>query len=311
MRTALLITLLAATAAAQPIVSIYTTPDKSPVGPWDQVPYGTVQTLYVVVENAGMMVAGTSFRLEDSGAFMRLGESYPDGVVIGDLAAGVEIGLTTPIPQFDSPAVVASFEIYVDRLSDVTYLIVPHPDEASVLVADSQAQIHQADGNSLELRSFIRPEIGIFFDDQGTALEGTFAGGEGQTATAYLMLRDLDHPADGVYLSLDLPEGIELLDMTLPTGGSVSGDMGTGAILSYSPRIPAGGTAMLATLELSTGTTLGDRMLTVDGHVDYGTVPFVYVAPSGAYTADALSTLLSIPVPNEDRSWGGVKALFR
>ncbi len=310
--TFLILTAFVSLAAAQPLVSIYTTLDKSPVGPAESVPFGSVQTLYVVVENADMMVAGAAFRIDDTTAFSRLSVMYPVGTVTGDLVSGVQLGFAAPMPQFETPAVVASMEIYVDRLGDVTYGVEAYPGAGSILVQDDQGAFHVADGNTLTLMSFINPEIGVFFDEQGTQQAGTFNGGVGETAQAYLMLRELDHSVDSVYLSLDLPAGMSLLGAELADGLAMSGDLNTGAIISSTSGIPAGGTAMLATLTLSTGSTAGASLpLTVAGHMDYGAEPYVVVVPVGAYVLEALESFMYVPVATEARSWSGVKALYR
>ena len=310
--TALL--LLAGLADAQPLISLYTTLDKSPVGPSDQILYNRVTTIYVVVENAEMMIGGASFRLGESYGFLRVGESFPEGVAIGNLFSGVELGLTTPVPQFGTPAVIASFLIFTERLAISNYWVEPHPDESSILVSDSLGNLHASDGNTLELRSYIQPEIGIFFDGAGTQLEGSFNGGEGETVTAYLMLRDLEHPINSSYLSLNLPPGIDLVSVALPDGANLNGDLAGGAILSFSPPLAGapGAASLMATLTLSTGTETSDgMMLSVGGYPEYGLLPFVIVAPVGAYPTTVLTSTMSVPVPNEDLSWGSMKALFR
>ena len=306
--------LLATVAEAQPRLSLYKTLDKSPVGPADRIQYNRISTIYVVVENAEMMIGGASFRVQESYGFLKVGESFPDGLAFGDLFSGVEIGLSNPLPQFGTPAVIASFLLYGERLATATYWIEPHPGTGEILVSDSLGNLYPSEGNTLELRSYIKPEIGIFFDEAGTQLAGSFNGGAGETAPAYLMLRDLEHPIDSVYMSLELPAGVALTSYTLPPGASVIGDLTTGATVVFSPPLSGafGASSLMAALTLTTGTEVSDGMpLTVGGHPEYGTQPFVVVAPIGAYGTDALTSILSIPVPDETLSWGSLKALFR
>ena len=309
----LVILLISGIAHAQPLVSLYKTLDKSPVGPWDQVLYGRIATIYVVVENAEMMVGGASFRIDDEYAFPMLAESYAPGVVIGDFNSGIEIGLTVPLPQFGTPAVIGEFQIFAQSLGSVSYWVAPHPDETTVLVSDMLGNLSAADGNTLELRSYIKPEVGIFFDEAGTQLEGSFSGGVGETAAAWLMLRDLDHEVHNAYLSLDLPDGIELVSYELPVGITMTGDFGTGAILMFDPPLgPDPGASLMASLVLTTGTeVVAGLELNVGGHSEYGSWPFVSVAPVGAYSLTPLTAVMAVPIPNEDQSWGSVKSLFR
>jgi len=305
--------LVGAASAQDPVISLYKTLDKSPIGPWDTVPYMQVSTIYVVVENADMMVGGASFRIENSNGFPVLGYWTPDGVAIGDLFTGIEIGLTTPVPQFGAPAIIASFQVLADRPTTVTMSVLEHPDESDILVADSDGALSVARGNTLTLTAPIHPEIGLFFDAAGTRLDGTFNGGAGETVTGYLMLRAVEHSLDIVTARLVLPADMSLVSTEYPAGCTVTGDLAVGANLNFDPRLTATpGSVLLATVTLAVGTEVGaDLPLTVagDGLWSYG--PYIYIDPYGPYSAVPLTSTVTIPVGNRDESWGGVKALFR
>ena len=309
----LLSLLLAGIASAQPMISMYTTLDKSPIGPWAEIPYLEFSTIYVVVENADMMIGGASFMIEATYSFPVMGAEFPEGLAIGDIFTGVELGLTSALPQFGTPAVIATFLVFADLPTTHEMYVVNHPKESEILVADSTGVLHVAAGNSLTLQARIHPEIGLFFDASGTQLDGTFVGGSGETVTGYLMLRDVEFPVDSVTARLVLPAGMSIVAAEYPDACAPTGDLTSGARLDFDPPIPATtGTELLATVTLAVGDEIGaDMPLTIAGDGVWSFGPYIYIDPYGASSAVPLTSTVSIPVDSRNESWSGVKALFR
>ncbi len=173
---------MATGAMAEPSVGIQFEVDKSPIGPSVSVNLGDFVTVYVVVDFFNSMVGGVAFKLEDTGSLLLVAESYPPGLVIGDVMSGVEVGFTDPIPQFDAPAVVATLTFLATELTIQELFPSPHPTYGEIIVGDYSGQTSTAYSSPGTVTVGIEPEIGLFFNAEGTDLDATFVGGPTSTA---------------------------------------------------------------------------------------------------------------------------------
>lgn len=110
---------------------------------------GEIHTAYVCGVDAEMMVGGASFRLVLDPQILLLTATYPEGLAVGEIAAGVDLGLTNPIPAFlGDAAVLCTLQLTTfDNLMDNAPLtITNHPNYASPILADSMANLYPADG---------------------------------------------------------------------------------------------------------------------------------------------------------------------
>lgn len=315
----MLLLLLAAAAAAQPTLRLdFYDPGKSPVGPYTQLRIGEIGTAYVVVGNAEMTLGGASFRLAPfpvSGV-QPLNQHFPPGVVIGDLWSGVEIGLASPIPMYGGDeAVIAWFDFLATELTVREILPVAHPGNTAPLVAHAGGPLEEAQGIPGMIEVVLRPTLGLYFDAAGTSQTGSFVGGPDEYRDVWLLIQDLDRPIDALYFTLDLPPSMEVVDTVLPTGAVLDGDLTTGAVISYTPRLEAPGftPVEMARFTVRLGPEpLFDARLAVTSYDAPGVgSPFVAIFPAQAYRAISLPATITLPIGAEKRTMSEVKALFR
>jgi len=318
MLAALSVVLLAGSmlpAQADPIFEIHFDADRSPVGPATTVRINEIGQAYFVVRNIDMMLGGAAFKLQMPTHLMILGDWFQEGVIVGSLFSGLEIGLNQPIPIFGNDvAVIGGFAFMAPSLLIEGLHPMPHPDYGDILVAHATGETVAALGIPGTVISIIRPEIGVFFDEAGTQLEGSSVGGLGETVTTYLMMRDLDHPIDSCGFSLDLPPSVSVVSAVLPDGFLLLGDWTTGAIIVFTPPFEAPGmtSSLMATLTLSTGSEVfADSNIRLGGHPDFWDSPHVMVANVGIYAAVGLTSTMSVPVGDDTRSWSQLKSLYR
>ena len=139
----------ATSAFAQPAIGVYfdeagTIDHATPNGG-----LGEIHTAYVCAVNCEMMVAGASFKLVLDPQILLLTATYPDGLALGEIAAGVDLGLSSPVAAFfGDAAVLATLQLTTfDNLMDhAPMTITNHPYYASPIVADSQGTLHDATG---------------------------------------------------------------------------------------------------------------------------------------------------------------------
>jgi len=110
---------------------------------------GVIHTAYVCATNCNMMVAGASFKLVADPQIMVMTTTYPEGLAVGEIATGVDLGISHPVAAFASDvAVLATLTMttYDNVMTDAELTITNHPDYASPIVADSAAELHAAAG---------------------------------------------------------------------------------------------------------------------------------------------------------------------
>ena len=110
---------------------------------------GEIHTAYVCAKNVERMVAGASFKLELDPMIMLLTATYPEGLAVGDILTGVDLGLSNPIPAFfGDPALLCTLQLTTfDNLMDMAPLtITNHPNYDDPLVSDPLGNLMVVDG---------------------------------------------------------------------------------------------------------------------------------------------------------------------
>ena len=290
--------------------------EKSPVGPYGIVRIGEVGTANVIVQGADIMLGGAAFKIDTYGDMLIFNERTVPGVAIGSLFEGIELGLNDPLPQFGAePAVIASFDFLAFDLMTQTFMITNHPNYTEVQVARSDGVILPASGFVGTAMSVLHPTVGVFFNPEGTIIDGSFNGGAGETVNAWLMVTDTEVPVTAFHLSLDLPDGVGLEGVTLPPDCVMNGDLIGGAVLTFAPELnlSADVTGLLAELVISPGTRIiSGGEIRVGGDLrNEMYAPYVDAGGYRFYSCVSLVSTISVPIPNSLRTWADVKALFR
>jgi hypothetical protein len=153
--------------------------------------------------------------------------------------------------------------------------------------------------------------IGVFFDEDATQYFASFNGGFGEVHTAYVFVTNAEQMVGGMAFKLDLDPQIMLLQTEYPAGLAI-GNILTGVEIGLNEPVTAyyGVPALAATLTMTTFENLMDNApLTVTTHPDYA-APII--SDHNGYLREVLgwTSYLSIPVSNDNVSWGSVKALY-
>jgi len=111
---------------------------------------GQVLEAYVMVRNAEMLLQGAAFKLDNlDPVFTLIDTAYPEGLLLGNLYTGMEIGLYVPIPVFGSDAaVMAQMTLFVTENEvpiNAQFEIVPHPEYDTIVVSDTTAYQFRAE----------------------------------------------------------------------------------------------------------------------------------------------------------------------
>ncbi len=274
---------------------------------------GTVQTGYVLINNADMMVGGAAFKLETEGGFMIVGETWANGILFGTLLTGAEIGLYTALPQFGTdPAVICTIQVFGSEMVVNSHLtIVNDPDYATPVVANNSAILFPATGlvSSVTLRS--TPEIGVFFDTAATQQSAVYNGGFDEFHQAWICVRNAEMMVGGAAFKLNLDPRILMISAT-PANGLIIGSLLSGVEMGLYTSLPVFGSdpGILYSLLFSTlNNQMIDATLSITNHPSYDT-PKVADNNAVMWNADGLTSFLTIPVATEEMSWGQVKSLY-
>lgn len=140
----------AATAMAQtPVIGVYFDTDGTVDHATLDGGLGEIHTAYVCAIDAEMMVAGASFKLTMDPQILLLTATYPVGLAVGEIAVGVDLGLTSPIAAFyGDAAVLCTLQLttFDNLMVDAPMTIENHPNYATPIIADSAAALYAADG---------------------------------------------------------------------------------------------------------------------------------------------------------------------
>ncbi|MBK6900261.1 MAG: hypothetical protein IPH09_13745 [bacterium] len=274
---------------------------------------GTVNTGYILINNADMMVGGAAFKMETEGGFMLVGETWADGLLFGTLLTGAEIGLYTALPQFGTdPTVICTFQLFGTEMVINSHLtIVNDPDYATPVVANNNAILFPAEGltGSVTLRN--TPEIGVFFDAAATEQSAIFNGGVGELYQAWVCVRNAEMMVGGAAFKMNLDPRITLLN-AVPANALIFGTLTTGVEMGLYTNLPVFGSdpGILYSLLFTTfNNQMIDATIAIVNHPNYDT-PKVADNSAVQWTADGLTSFLTIPVATEEMSWGQVKALY-
>lgn len=316
--TTLCLLLCATAVLAQPLIRVdFFDAAKSPIGPGTQLRIGEIGTAHVVVSGAEMMLGGASFRLSEPYAgVLPLNQSFPPGVIIGNLWDGVEIGLSEPIPVFgDGEAVIASFDFLAQDLTVTEIWPMPLPGEDAPLIADATGVIAEASALPGTIEVVLRPTIGLYYDEAGTVQDGSFIGGPDEFRDVYMLIRDLDRPVDACYFSLSLPPSMEVVETEIPDGATLNGDIMSAAVLAFTPQLEAPGDTPVFMARFRVrlgGEYLFGAELKAVGYDEggYGS-PGVVIFPAQAYRAVSLPAFVTLPISAERKSMSELKSLYR
>ena len=115
--------------------------------------FDLVQT-WICVRGAQALINGAAFRLEFDAPLTLQSPQPGEGLVIGDLENGVEIGLYNPVPVFDDVTALLFNPAFLLVADDgrMNLRILPHPDYATPVVADNAALILEASGGAAVLQ---------------------------------------------------------------------------------------------------------------------------------------------------------------
>lgn len=104
--------------------------------------FGVTHTAYIMVREADMLVGGATFKL-DLDPLIMLGTATPvDALVLGSLTSGVEMGLYSYLPVFESDVgLLYTIDLitFDNLMVDAPLSISAHPNYDDVIVADSDA----------------------------------------------------------------------------------------------------------------------------------------------------------------------------
>ena len=301
----------AAVANADPTIGVFF--DTDGTQPTLVAEPGTVNTGYVLINNSDMMVGGAAFKMETEGGFMLVGETWADGLVFGTLLTGAEIGLYTALPQFGTdPTVICTFQLFGTEMVINSHLtIVNDPDYATPIVANNNAILFPALGltGSVTLRN--TPEIGVFFDTAATEQSAIFNGGVGELYQAWVCVRNAEMLVGGAAFKMNLDPRITMLN-AVPANALIFGTLTTGVEMGLYTNLPVFGSdpGILYSLLFTTfNNQMIDATIAITNHPNYDT-PKVADSNAVTWSADGLTSFLTIPVATEEMSWGQVKSLY-
>jgi hypothetical protein len=274
---------------------------------------GTVQTGYVLINNSDMMIGGAAFKLETEGGFMLVGETWANGILFGSLLTGAEIGLYTALPQFGTdPAVICTIQIFGTEMVINSHLtIVNDPDYATPVIANNNAIMFPATGLVSSVTMRPTPEIGVFFDTAATELSAIYNGGVGELYQAWICVRNAEMMVGGAAFKMNLDPRITLLS-AVPASALIFGTPTTGVEMGLYTNLPVFGSTpgILYSLLFTTfNNQMIDATISIVNHPSYDT-PKVADNSAVQWTADGLTSFLTIPVATEEMSWGQVKSLY-
>jgi hypothetical protein len=298
-------------AVAQPSIGVYFDEDGnsnvSAIAP------ATLGTAYVLVKDANALLGGASFGLDTAGDFMITDVTYADGVVLGDLLSGVEIGLYNPIPNFTGDAALMATFHYISftTVNNSQACIVAHPNYSSPIVSDSNGILTAADGLCATFNIRAIAEIGLFWDTEGTQLHKVANGGFDEFFDGYILVRGAETVVSGASFRLTNNAPALMVLTTTYADGLALGSLTGGVEIGLYDNVPVFGpdVALLATLQMWAGNSLVEATLNIVNHPNYAT-PVVADNNAVVWPAVGLQSTLSIPVADEAVSWGQVKSLY-
>jgi hypothetical protein len=274
---------------------------------------GMVYDGYVLINNSDLLIGGAAFKLESEGGFMIVSESWAPGLLFGTLLTGAEIGLYTPIAQFgDDPQSICHIQVFSPTMIVNSHqTVVADPDYATPMLANSSAILFPADGLTSSITLRPTPEIGLFWDEAGTQTVSTENGGVMEVHNAWVMVRNAEMMVGGAAFKLVLDPRIMILSATAAPG-LIFGNLTTGVEMGLYSYLPVFGTdpGLLYSLQMTTFNNLMvDAQLQIVSHPSYD-APKVADNAAVSWTADGLTSYLTIPVKAEEMSWGQVKSLY-
>ena len=155
------------------------------------------------------------------------------------------------------------------------------------------------------------PTLGVYFDEDATQYFASYNGGLGEIHTAYVFATNAEQMVAGMAFKLTLDPQIMLLQTVFPEGLAI-GNITDGIEIGLSEPVTAyyGVPALAATLTLTTFENLmNNAPLTISAHPSYA-APVISDHTGNLTEVLGWTSYLSIPVSNDEVSWGSVKALY-
>ena len=158
------------------------------------------------------------------------------------------------------------------------------------------------------------PSVGVYFDEEGTALTGTFNGGADEFYAAYVIVF-WESLVGGASYSLNLDPRLTLVNATYPLDGVQIGSPIDGCGVEVGLTTPAFGyyntPVIISVLTLWSGDQIiYNGLICVEPHCNYEAV-IVADRYAELYAACAGCAFITIPVGIESTTWGMVKNLYQ
>ncbi len=277
---------------------------------------GDFVTAYVMTKGGQLLMGGASFSVDVYPGIQVVAQNfYNDAVVVGnDVTTGVEIGFYDPIWVDENNSVILATLVLTvaDRpMGNMPLTVTNHPNYQHVVVAQSDGALFDTTG----LTAYITPPppvVGVFFDTDATVTNATYNGGYDEFYTAYIFATGGPILMGGAAFKLELHPNITLVATTYEPSVQI-GDLLNGVEIGlYDARfVDPLHPGLLATLILTTGDNLIDQApLCIVNHPSYETVMLAQ-SDGTLVPSEGACAYLTIPVANEDRTWGEVKSLFK
>lgn len=312
---ALLLLVASPVLAQQPTIGVYfnaagtQTSTVAPYGPTHTV------TAYIIATHTEQTVGGAAFKLTIDPKITLVGATYPAGIQVGTLADGIQIGLTNCyFGYYGNPVVLATLTLFTGTnfMDEAPLTISAYPPASAIQLADCNAVITEVAGGSAALTVYPPTKIGVFWDTAATQTNKQAKGGYDETQTAYIIAVDTEQTVGGAAFQLALAPGITLTNATYPAGIQVGTPL-EGIQVGFTNCYYGfyGNPVLISTLTLWTGANL----------IPNGTISILPYPPAGVIqladcnanirAVDGGVATLTIAVPTESSTWGGVKNLYK
>lgn len=156
--------------------------------------------------------------------------------------------------------------------------------------------------------------VGVYFDQAGTQVSGTFNGGVDEFHKAYVVVF-WEAFVGGASYKLNVDPRVSITQVSYPLEGIQIGGPLDGCGVEIGLTQPAFGfystPVVITDLTFWTGEQIiYDAMICVEPHCNYDSV-VVADRDAQIYDAEGLCAFLTVPVASESDSWGAVKNLYK
>ncbi len=312
--TAMLVVALAGTASAQgPALGVFFDEGATQTAATFEGGLDMTYTAYIYAVNANQTVGGVAFQLVKDSRITILNATFPAGIQIGELSAGIQVGFTECFYAYENePVLVATMTLYTGPYSfeNGELEIAPYPRAGAIQLSDCQGNLQEIQGMMSSMTILPQPMIGIYFDPEATQTQATLTGGLDTIHTAYIYAVHTEQMVGGTAFKLTLDSRITLMGATFPEGIQI-GSLLEGIQIGFKDcSIGYGAPVLCSTLSLWTGgATLDGAELRIDPYPRDGAIQLSDCDGNLRNVAGGVANL-TVPVGAETDSWGRVKALY-